>query len=430
MARISKKSIMHLKEKVNIVEIIGEYVSLKKTGEHYVGLCPLHREKTPSFSVSPIGQFYHCFGCGESGDVYGFLMKREKLSFIEAVRKLSNIYGIPLDESHRGQSKQQLEIDKKSLEYNPRSRFRNDIVDILDATHTLYREELKTNTSIGAEKAREYLETRGISNSLVEKVGIGYSPSNDIFRFQLMDKFGWSNKKMTEILFRAGLINEDGFRAFSNRITLPIKNLEGKIIGFNSRSTNGNSNMKYKNTANRELFSKGHLLYGLEFIDDKEVGKEGLFLVEGQFDTFGFLEQGMQSCLGLGNSQLTSNNIEIIREMKPKKISLVTDGDIPSVISAVKNANNICDNFVAELDSISVIPTPEGKDPFDLFYSDKIRISDYASDKSLTVKEFVLSRELKDFETRSKSGLQNLKEISDSIFDTEEMEEIISQLLS
>jgi len=434
MKHISKKNISRIKDKADIVKIISEYVVIKKQGNSYLGLCPFHSEKTPSFTVSPNRQFYHCFGCGEGGDIYNFIMEIEKVDFVGAVNRLAKLCNISLNNTNNREEENSdeaiLRINKKSLEYNVHSNRREEILDILNATHGIYREELFNNSSLGATKAREYLEKRGIRKSLVDRFEIGYAPSNDVFRMQLENRFDFSKKKLTELLFRSGLIGKEGFRAFSNRITLPIKNMGGEIIGFNARVTNGRKKMKYKNTGSTELFSKSNLLYGLNLIDRNEVREEGLFLVEGQFDIFGFVYQGKKNCLGMGNSSLTENNIEIIRELDPRKIFLVTDGDLPSVNAAIKNADSIYKNRIINRGGIRVVPTPDGKDPFDFFYSDSVDIGSYVTDYSLGVKDFLLSRNLEDFENQTTSGLSKLENISGNLFSSDEFRDIVETLLS
>lgn len=430
MGHIPERLIEKIKDKADIVDIVSKTVSLKKSGRNYVGLCPFHSEKTPSFFVSFEKQMYYCFGCGAGGDAYKFLMRRDGISFPEAVKNLGNIYNIQITESSpRKKRMPVLEIKKGSLEYNIHSEFRADILRALDTTHNIYLEELGTNTSSGADRARRYLEGRKISRNLIEKVEIGYAPPNDIFRFRLMKEIGFSKNKLTEILFRAGLINQDGFRAFSNRITLPIRTLDGELIGFNSRITNGAKQNKYKNTANRELFSKGRILYGLNLINKDEVQHRGLFLVEGQFDTFGFVKQGVNSCLGIGSSHLSSYNLDTIGEINPEAIFLVTDGDSAGISAAVKNANSLCSNGLFRKNDISIVPMPDGKDPFDLFYFDEIDIIDYYHRKALDVRDFISFHGLDAFDSKTKSGLDNLKDISSNLFEKEEFREVADKLL-
>lgn len=359
------------------------------------------------------------------------MRKQGALSFPEAVRKIAQRYNIPIKEiGFKPRKERSIEIKKTSLEYNEKSEFRGEILKILDLMQGIYFEELKSNSSLGAKRARDYLEQRRISEKTIEKFGIGYSPSNDVYMEKLKGKTELDYPKLVEVLFRAGVINGEGYRAFTNRIMLPLKNLEQEIIGFNSRLTNNKKRMKYKNTGNRELFSNSSILYGLELINAEKIRKQGLSLVEGHLDLFGFEEQEMENCLGIGTSLLSEGQIDRIKKLEPRGINLFTDGDSPSVVSSIKNSCAILEeNFLVEED-ISIISMPENKDPFDVFYFEKKSIPEHISRNSYSLEEFILSqRSFEAFETKTRSGVENLTEIAGPFFGGKRLNRILLTLL-
>lgn len=422
MAHIPKETIFKIQNESNILEVIDNWVVLKKRGKNYMGLCPFHSEKTPSFSVSPEKQIYYCFGCHEGGNIYRFLMKQKDISFPEAVREVAKRFNLEKYLPKENGSRNQNNLTKKSsitkipaetLGYNPDTKFAPIILDALSFMQEMFTKELKTNTSQGAKRARDYLEKRKISEEIIEKVGVGYAPANDIFRFGITNYLRFNkyfSGSIGEILLRSGIISEENFRAFTNRLTFPIKTLEGKVIGFNSRVTNGQKKNKYKNPANRELFSSSRIMYGLDLLDLKKVKEEGLFLVEGHTDIFGFLKQGLPSSLAMGSSLLTKNQLGLIRCLNPKKIFFLTDGDNVSKRAVVKNIDLVSSSEIISKDKIFVIPTPEEKDPFDLFYYEEVDIKKYVSQNQQKPSEFIFSNPFEDFSNETHESIEFILE--------------------
>ncbi len=244
-----------LKERIDIVEFISRYVKLKKSGSNYFGLCPFHVEKTPSFSVNPEKGFFHCFGCGESGDVIKFYMKIENLEFKEAVRELAEQYGI---EIHR--FKEQHSI----------------LFDIHTYINKLFRNELHKHL-----EATNYLKQRKIPPEAIDRFGIGFGRSTEILIRKMTSEFPYKE------LIKSGLFVEGRYglhMRFDNRITFPIKDLKGRIVGFGGRTISGGGKPKYINSPETPIFSKKKILYGLYEAKDSARKNGAFILTEGYFD--------------------------------------------------------------------------------------------------------------------------------------------------
>jgi DNA primase len=261
---IPQSFINDLIDRVDIVDVIDGRVALKKTGKNYSGLCPFHDEKSPSFSVSPDKQFFHCFGCQESGTALTFLMKFERMEFVEAVETLAKDMGlvVPREKSNRPY----VEVDQG-------------IYDALEGAERIYRQQLR-----GAEVAVGYLKGRGLTGVTARDFGIGYAPE------------GWQNvsEKLlaegatSDALLKAGLTikNDSGrvYDRFRHRIMFPIRDVRGRVIGFGGRKMGDEEGPKYLNSPETTVFSKGRELYGLYEARKAVRNIDRLLVVEGYMD--------------------------------------------------------------------------------------------------------------------------------------------------
>jgi DNA primase len=248
---IPQSFIQELINRTDVVEIVGRYVQLKKGGANYMGLCPFHGEKSPSFSVSPAKQFFHCFGCGKNGNAIGFLMEHAGMSFIEAVKDLAQSYGLQVPEDDADPAERQ-----RAQQQRQRQATLNEV---LDKAGESYRLHLKTSP-----QAVAYLKGRGLSGEIAKQFGLGYAPD------------GWRNLASVfadyqdALLVESGLVisnAEDGeeekrYDRFRDRIMFPIRNVKGECIGFGGRVL-GDGTPKYLNSPETPVFSKGRELYGL-----------------------------------------------------------------------------------------------------------------------------------------------------------------------
>lgn len=343
MAVFSESSVQLVKEAADIVEVIGEYVQLRKQGTNYQGLCPFHSEKTPSFSVNPTRQFYHCFGCKESGDVFSFFMKYNNLGFQESLEALADRYGITL-------SRNDLSREEKERLQQKDSLFR-----INSEAARLYHDFLVNSPA--AAQAREYLEKRGMSSATIAGYQLGYAPPRwDFFKKSLS-----SLNLSLETAVKAGLIarNDRGrtYDRFRDRIMFPIFAMDGRVAGFGGRVT-GDGEPKYLNTPETEVFSKSRLLYGL-YQNSGAVRKAGRCLVvEGNFDLLGLAEQGLDYVAAPLGTALTRRHVQAVKRYAGEAV-LLFDGDE----AGRKAAMNSIPLFLAERMPARVVPLPGDEDP-------------------------------------------------------------------
>jgi len=299
-----------VKQQADIVKIIGDYVRLKKSGaQNYSGLCPFHSEKSPSFSVHATRQFYHCFGCGQSGDVFTFLQKIENLSFPESVRAVATKCGIPLPKR-----------DFNSPEEAHESRQRGKLLDLHEAAATFFQDQLKSPE--GA-TAREYLTSRGLTSEAIAKFRIGYAP--DSFN-ALRDRLAQANDPDT--LRASGLFSwkeqEDGspgnlYDRFRKRITFPIANESGRVIAFTARALdsantgNEKAGPKYLNSPETPLYSKGQVLFNLDKARAAIRQLNFALLVEGQMDCIAVYMTGVQNVLATSGTAFTEHQVNLLK---------------------------------------------------------------------------------------------------------------------
>jgi DNA primase len=289
----------------DIVEVVSQYVSLRKVGRSWKGLCPFHQEKTPSFTVSPERQTYHCFGCGKGGDVFGFVEEAEKVEFAEALRVLADRAGI------------ELPARRASAESN------EGLYEACGEAAEFYRRSL-LDPSTGR-KARDFLDRRGIQPEAQERFGLGYAPAGwDALGSRLADRFGEG------LLVRAGLaIEREGRRGvydrFRDRVVVPLRLGNGRVVGFGGR-TLGDEDPKYLNSPETPVYRKGRFLFGLgEAREALRTGGEGI-LVEGYFDVIGLAQEGFPETVAVAGTALTPEQAGLLARYAGR-VCLVLDGD-------------------------------------------------------------------------------------------------------
>jgi DNA primase len=265
---------------VDIVEVVSQYLSLKKMGENYATLCPFHKERTPSFYVSPKKQIFHCFGCGVGGNVFTFLQKIEGVSFGEAVKKLASLAKIPIPKKEGEQTREQL------LRVN-------------EEACKIYQSILK-----GSEDALSYLKERGVSKESVERFRIGYAPKEGICR-GLLKRF---DKKLLQ---QVGLLSETLSERFLHRLIFPIMDITGGIIGFGARALDKRE-PKYINSPQTPIFNKGNVLYALHFCKEKIKESGYAIIVEGYFDTILLVQEGVENVCAIMGTSLTKEQLRIL----------------------------------------------------------------------------------------------------------------------
>ena len=374
----SQNVLERIRRDSDLVGLISQYISLKKSGQNYTGLCPFHEEKTPSFSVSPAKQVFHCFGCHAGGDTFSFIMKMEGQTFSQTVRYLADRMGIDLQEERKplrdrvGDRPWLYRLQGEALQFFHRN--------------LLHHPQAKT--------AREYLAGRGIQQDSIEAFHLGFAlPSWNSLQTTLSHA-GWTPGQLNE----AGLViprNEDtsgslGFYdRFRNRIIFPIPDLEGRILGFGGRTLDPDGKPKYLNSPETAVFSKGKLLYGLEKGREAILKTGFLIVVEGYFDVISAHHLGIRNIVATLGTALTEAHLRIIRRFT-HKIKLIFDPDTAGIRAAIRSTEIIAPSGI----EAHVIQLPEGKDPdaflrqhgekaFLDFVSGGTRLIDFAIQESL-----------------------------------------------
>ena len=333
---IDNASIESLKNSIDIVDVIGNFIELRKAGANYKANCPFHGEKTPSFVVSPSKQIYHCFGCGVGGDSIKFVMELEKLSYPESIEKLASMFNFSLS------------YTKGSSDYSDAKR-------VLEAIQTWYVKNLEQNST-----AKQYLVNRGISQSSIEKFGIGYVPDgNSVMHFL--------NSTLLPLpkALEAGVIaqSDNGGRYYARlveRITFPIYSTSGAAVGFGGRTITDHP-AKYINSPQTKLFNKSRLLYGYNLAKESIYKNHKLIVCEGYLDVVMFHQAGFTEAVASMGTALTPEHLPLLRKGDPKVI-LAYDGDKAGQAAALKAAQMLS---AAGFDG-GVVLFPDGQDPADL----------------------------------------------------------------
>jgi len=325
-----------------LVDIASQYTALKKRGAKFVGLCPFHVEKTPSFTVDPDKQLYHCFGCGVGGDIFTLVMEKENLTFPEALKHLAQKYNIPLPQQSQLTS-QTIKLEEKLVKIN-------------EETLAFFQKSLRE----GAEgrKAQEYIAQRNISPETVKALKIGYAPNS----WDSLVKHFQSRGVSADLLLKAGLVlpgqKKEGFYdRFRGRLMFPIFGLTGKVIAFGGRTLVG-AEPKYLNSPETPLYSKGKVLYGLNLTKDAIRDKNELILVEGYTDFAALFQAGFTHVVASLGTSLTSLQVSLAQRFAPR-IIINYDGDAAGLNAALR-ALSICFEKGAPA---SVVVLPEKLDP-------------------------------------------------------------------
>lgn len=328
----------------DIVEVVEDYVKLKRSGRSWKGLCPFHDEKTPSFHVTPDLGIYKCFGCGESGDVFNFVMEMEGVGFVEALRSLGDRYGVSLPEEDE---------EELSEEHN----LREGIYHALKyAGVFFFRNLLETDQ---AQKAREYLKKRGYDRQIIKKYGLGYAPSDGEKLYKTALDSGISE----EYLLEAGLIKPskhgDGFYdAFRGRLMFPIFNPSGKVIAYAGRVLGKEKSAKYINSPQTKVYNKSKVLYGINFAKNEIRKTDEVILVEGYTDVISLQQYGVDNVAASSGTSLTPQQMKLLHRYG-ETITMIYDSDSAGQ-RAMKRGINIA---LREGMDVKLLELPEGEDP-------------------------------------------------------------------
>lgn len=339
---IDDLTVQRILDTSQIVDVVGEFVHLKKRGSNHIGLCPFHDEKTPSFSVSESKGIYKCFGCGKAGSVVNFLMEHEHLSYPEALKWLAKKYHIEVEEKELSPEEAQLRDERESLMVA--TSFANDF----------FRDNL-LNSEEGKAIGLSYFTERGFRDDIIRKFELGYcSEKGDAFKTHAV-----KNGFREEILQKAGLINRGNYDTFSGRVVFPIHNISGRVIGFTGRILRTDAKTaKYLNSPESEIFHKGRILFGLHLAKKSIVDHDRCLLVEGNTDVVSLHQIGIENVVASSGTALTPDQIRLIRRFT-KNITVIYDGDSAGIKAALRGI----DLLLEEGMNVKAVLLPDGEDP-------------------------------------------------------------------
>lgn len=337
--------IEQIKSRLNIVDIIGEYIKLEKAGINYRAPCPFHNEKTPSFFVSPSRQMWHCFGgCNEGGDIFKFVMKIEGVEFIDALKLLAKKAGVQLKES--------------SKKYEEIKTQREILLSICKKATAFFSTQLEKSKS-GLE-AKDYLLKRGFKEETIKDWKIGYAPSTWNSLCDYLIGLGYKR----EDIINAGMASEKFFDRFRSRIIFPICDASGQSIGFTGRVFNSEDEAKYLNTPNTLLYDKSQALYGIDKAKLEIRKNDSCILVEGNIDCIMSHQSGVKNCLAVSGTALTTIHLGIIKRFS-NNLTLAFDMDLAGNNATKKGIDMAINNGF----NVKVIAMNNEKDPADIILS-------------------------------------------------------------
>jgi len=311
---------------VNIVDVIGERVRLRPAGPNrYMGLCPFHNEKRPSFTVHAVHQFYKCFSCGAGGDVFKFVMEKDGLSFFEALKSLAERYGIPMP--------------KRSQYADDESKLRAALMEMHELAQEHFRDNLE---SAAGEAARAYLVRRGLAPATVEQFGLGYSDRSGRALLRIFEQRHLPAEQMEQ----SGLVGrrQDGslYDRFRNRLMFPIHNESGKIIAFGGRALAADDEPKYLNSPETPIYKKSYVLYNLHRAREAVRKDDRAILVEGYMDAIGVTAAGFAAVVASCGTSLTAQQVQTLKRYS-QKIVVNFDPDAPGARAAERSINLLLD---------------------------------------------------------------------------------------
>ncbi len=342
---IKQQTIQEIQQRIDILDVVGNFIRLKKRGANYLGNCPFHNEKTPSFTVSASKEIYKCFGCGKSGNAISFIMEHEKYSYVEALRWLANRYNIEIEETEL--STEQI-LEKQTSE----SLF------ILNQFAQQFFTKQLLESEEGKDIALTYLQERGFTEKVIADFQLGFNPVHEASL----------SKAAIEALFKQEILQKAGLSVFRNntlsdnyrgRIIFPIHNISGKILGFGARVIgNADSGPKYINTPENEIYVKSRLLYGMYFAR-QPIGKEDeCLLVEGYTDVISMHQAGVQNVVASGGTALTPDQLLLIKKYT-KNLTIVYDGDAAGIKAAMRGLNLALESGLY----VKLVLLPNSEDP-------------------------------------------------------------------
>ncbi len=407
---ISQNTIQQILSRIDVVEIVGSFVKLKKRGTNYLGLCPFHNEKTPSFTVSPTKEIYKCFGCGRSGNSISFLMEHEKYSYAESLRWLANKYNVEIEET---ETSPEFKIQQQAA----------DSLYIINSFAQKYFSEQLFDTEEGQDIALSYLKERGFREEIIKKFQLGFNPeTRDGFT-----KAALAAQYNLEYLQKSGLVavrDGNSYDNYRGRIIFPIHNQSGKILGFGARIIKNNDKApKYINTPENEIYIKSKILYGSYFARHAIDKADECLLVEGYTDVVSLHQAGIENVVASGGTSLTPDQLRLIKKYT-NNLTIIYDGDSAGIKAALRGL----DLALEESLNVKLVLIPDKEDPDS--YVNKVGAAAFTDFIAAGKKDFILFQleiALKDAgsDTNKKSAVVN--QIAETISKINKTEDFTKQ---
>ena len=407
---ISQQTIQQILSRIDIIDIVGGFVKLKKRGSNYLGLCPFHNEKSPSFTVSPAKELYKCFGCGRSGNSISFLMEHEKYSYVEALRWLAAKYNVTVEETN----------------VSPEAKIQHQVSDSLFVINSFAQKffsKTLLETDTGRDVGLSYLKERGFREDVIKKFELGYNTEER----NGFSKAAISNQFNQEFLLKSGLVvlrNDELVDNYRGRIIFPIHNNTGKIIGFGARIIRSNDKApKYINTPENEVYSKSKILYGTWFARQAIDKNDECLLVEGYTDVISLHQSGIENVVASGGTSLTMDQLRLVRKYT-NNLTIIYDGDNAGIKAALRGL----DMALEEGLNVKLVLIPDREDPDS--YVNKLGPTAFREFIAKNKKDFILFQvevALKDAgnDTSKKAGVVN--QIAETISKINKAEDFTKQ---
>ncbi len=390
---ISEEEIEKVREASDLVAIIGECSPVKQRGHDFWCCCPLHNEKTPSFKIDPVKQLWHCFGCGEGGDVFGFVMKTEDLSFPEAVRKLADRAHIPLS-------------DSGGRNGGVASSYKERLKAVCTHTADFYHKQLMRNPQSRAAEARAYLSGRGLGADVPKRWQLGFAPGNgQLVRY--LSSLGFKPKEMVDANVAMEVQGGSLRDRFYNRVMFPINDVQGECIAFGGRVV-GKGEPKYLNSQETSIFHKSQVLYGLDHAKTKMAATGVAVVVEGYTDVIAMHEAGIENAVATLGTALSMKHIRVLSRHAQHKIVYLFDGDEAGQRAADRALGFIDGSMTPEAGRSQVelcaVTLPDNLDPADFIEKRGAGAMQVLIDGAQPLLKYGIDRRLAHFDLGSAEG--------------------------
>ena len=376
---IPRETINQIIETARIEDVVSEFVTLKKRGSNLIGVCPFHKEKTPSFNVNPARNIFKCFGCGKAGDSVRFIMEHEHYSYPEALRYLAKKYGIKIEE--REQTPEELAAQ------NERERMFN-----INSFAQDYFSQTMMTTEEGQSVGLAYFRERGFRDAIISKFQLGYCPNSGSAFTEYATKHGYDKDLLVKVGL-SGSYEDRTYDRYQGRVIFPIHNLTGKVIGFGGRIlTSEKTKAKYVNSPESEIYNKSQTLYGIFFAKNEISRLDNCILVEGYADVLSMHQAGIENVVASSGNSLTTEQVRMISRYT-KNVTILYDGDSAGIHAALRGTNMILEEGM----NVRIVVLPPEDDPDTFVQHNPIEyVTKYLTDNAKDFISFKTNLLLKD----------------------------------